>query len=356
MEQTIAESAGLRFAAIRAGKWRRQHGVGKLRQLADPGTLGPNLRDLTRIVRGLGKSLVILRQYRPDVVFIKGGFVGLPVGIAARILRIPYVVHESDLHPGQTNRVLAPAAQRIATGFPADKYHGIWPARKVVHTGLPIRSQLVSRHQLEGALRFGFDPKQPVVLVVGGSQGARTINDLMVQIAPALSNHAQVLHLTGEGEIERVRFALGRHEGLDTSRYVAKPFLLEDMGLALAAADIVVARAGATTIAEMAILRKPTIFIPNMVMAGHQLANAQLLSRAGAAHVLKETNLTAPRLQAEILGLLESKEEQAKLSKAIAAFAVADGAERLAQVILDVAAENAGEKAEPGVRDDEDDV
>lgn len=338
MEATIASSAGLEFAAIRAGKWRRRHGAGKLRMLLDPTTLGPNLRDITRTLRGFGASVRILHQFKPDVIFLKGGYVSVPVGLAARVLGIPYVIHESDLIPGQSNRILAPHATRIATGFPADKYK-IWPAEKLVYTGLPIRRELISRHQLEGAMHFKLDPKLPIILITGGSQGARTINDLMVEIAPRLVKTMQVIHVTGEAEIERVRFALGHKELSHPERYVTKPFLLEDFGLALAAADVVVGRAGATTIAELAVLEKPTILIPNMVMAGHQLANAQLLSRAGAARVLKEDRLTAARLSAEIEGLVASEDDQKALAGAMKPFAVADGAERLAHILIDVAGE-----------------
>ncbi len=335
LEEKIAGGAGLEFAAIPAGKFRRMHGVSALRQIFDVSTLGLNARDSIRVARGLAASLRIMRRWQPDVVFVKGGFVGLPVGIAAHLLRIPLVIHESDFTPGLTNRILARWATRIAVGFPAKGYKGL-PQDRLVYTGNLVRGALGSFHRLEGLAKFGLDPDVPVLLVTGGSQGARGINDTVVGALPELLKSVQVIHLTGEGEYERVRMAvarLGKLRGLD-GRYHAHAFLMTDMGLALAAADLVVARAGANTIAELATLAKPTILIPNYQHAGHQELNAKVLSRAGAVMALDERRLTPEGLVRAVRDLIGSEAAQVRLSKGISTFAKPDSAVELARLIL----------------------
>jgi UDP-N-acetylglucosamine--N-acetylmuramyl-(pentapeptide) pyrophosphoryl-undecaprenol N-acetylglucosamine transferase len=334
MEAKIAAASGIDFAAISAGKFRRMHGTSKLSQVFDLSTLGLNARDSLRVARGIAGSLKILRQWKPDVIFVKGGFVGLPVGIAAHILRIPYVIHESDFTPGLTNRILSRWATKIAVGFPIKGYHDL-PKDRLVYTGSPVRTELAKRHRLEGLATLKLSADLPVLLVTGGSQGAQAINDCLVEALSQLLEFTQVIHLTGEQDFERVRFEvkrLGKVKHLE--RYHPHAFLMEEMSAALAAADIVVARAGANTISELATLAKPTILIPNYLHAGHQEANAKVLSRAGAVSVLDERRLTPAGLVAAVRNLFGSETEQARLSKGIASFAKPDAANELAQLIL----------------------
>lgn len=310
------------------------HGASKLRQVFDFSTLGLNARDSVRATRGLFASLRILRRWKPDVVFVKGGFVGLPVGIAAHLLRIPYVIHESDFTPGLTNKILSRWAAKIAVGFPVKGYHEL-PKGRLVYTGNPVRGELSRRHRLEGLATFKLDTDLPVLLVTGGSQGARAINDCLVQALPELTEFTQILHLTGETEYERVLFEVKRLGKLKyPQRYQAHAFLLKEMSDALAAADIVVARAGANTITELATLGKPTILIPNYLHAGHQEANALVLSRAGAVISLDERRLTPASLVITVRNLFGSEEEQARLIKAIKIFAKPSAATELAQLIV----------------------
>lgn len=310
------------------------HGASKLSQVFDLSTLGLNARDSVRVARGLVASLRILRRWKPDVVFVKGGFVGLPVGIAAHLLKIPYVIHESDFTPGLTNKILSRWAAKVAVGFPVKGYHEL-PKDRLVYTGNPVRSELSRRHRLEGLAAFKLDASLPVLLITGGSQGARAINDCIIQALPELTEFTQVLHLTGELEYERVLFdvkRLGKVKHL--KRYQAHAFLLKEMSYALAAADIVVARAGANTITELATLGKPTILIPNYLLAGHQEANAKVLSRAGAVISLDERRLTSTLLVTTVRNLFGSDEEQARLIKAIRTFAKPSAAADLAQLIV----------------------
>lgn len=270
------------------------------------------------------------------MVFVKGGYVGLPVGMAARLLRRPLVIHESDIEPGLTNQFLSKYADVIATGFPTDSYKK-WQGRKLVYTGIPFREQILKAHRLEGIAKFKLEPDLPVILVTGGSQGAASINRAVVGALPELVKRYQVLHIAGEKQIEQVRFEVGRKELPRPEHYHLFAFLLTEMGEALAAADVVVGRAGATTLAELAALGKPAVLIPNNLMAAHQLANARLLSRAGAARVIQEEKLSSSSLVHEIDFVMNSAEEQARLTAAIKQFAVPDAAERLARLILNSA-------------------
>ncbi len=336
MEERIVVARGLRFAGIKAGKFRRNHFAGKLGKVLNLSTLGPNARDALRTVGGVGDALRILRKYKPDVVFLKGGFVCVPVGIAAKLLKIPFVTHESDITPGLANRIVGKWAVKIAVGFPLSSYHG-FGAGRLVFTGSPVRTEIMGAHRLAGLAKFHLSDKLPVVFVTGGSAGARQVNDAVIGALPELLAVCQVIHLTGEGEYERVRFALKRVGQLEhADRYQAFGFLTSDMGMAMAAADLVISRAGANTVAELAVLEKPTVLIPNYEMAGHQVENARALSRAGAARVLNGENLTGEKLAGEVKRLLSDDEEMERLSRGIAKYAKPDAAQELAGLILEV--------------------
>lgn len=341
MEAKIAAGASIDFAAISAGKFRRLQGEASPLQklIIGMGLAGVNARDAARVAVGLRQAIVILRRYQPDVVFIKGGYVGLPVGLAARLLRIPYVVHESDTSLGLTNRILSRWAAEVGVGFPVEYYHSLPASLTLTYVGNPVRPEVLGQHRLAGLAAFGLSGDLPVVLVTGGSQGARSINDCLVDSLSELTKHCQILHITGELEIERIRFDVKRL-GANLprpERYQPHSFLGSQMGLAFAAADLVVSRAGANTIAELALLAKPTILIPNATMAGHQLATAKLMGRHGAARILDESRLTPERLVADITAILASEQEQSYLSKAIAQLARPSAASDLARLIVGAA-------------------
>jgi UDP-N-acetylglucosamine--N-acetylmuramyl-(pentapeptide) pyrophosphoryl-undecaprenol N-acetylglucosamine transferase len=336
LEAKIARSVGLEFKAIQAGKFRR-YGLG-WRMFLDIATLGQNLADGIKVVQGTASSWGIIRKFKPDVIFCKGGYVSLPVGLAARLCGTKYVIHESDVDPGLTNRVLAKAASKIAVGFPVENYRQ-WPAAKLVFTGSPVRQDVVGRHRLEGLAKFKLSDKSPIVLVVGGSQGARSINDATVGALPELLKQYQLIHIAGERDVERVRSQVKRMGIIDHENYRLVSFMQEGLGLAYAAADVVVSRAGATTIAELAALAKPAILVP----AGHlhdQPHNAKVLGRLGAAKVVQDDRLTPESLMLSLKQILESPEEQQLLMHAIGRFGVKDADERLADVILGAASVN----------------
>lgn len=347
MEAKIVAGVGLPFAPISAGKFRRNHFDSGFAKIFNLNTLGPNARDTLKTVQGVGQALRILRSFKPDVVFLKGGFVCLPVGIAAKMLNIPFVIHESDATPGLTNRILSRWAERIATGFPVKNYRAFEPA-KLVYVGNPVRADILKAHRLEGLAHFKLDESLPVVLITGGSQGAAQINNAVLEALPHLVKYCQIIHQTGEGEIGRLTFELSRRQKMPhLERYHPYGFLMGDMGLALAAADLVIGRAGVNTINDSAVLGKPTILIPNFEMAGHQVENAKVLSRQGAVRVLDGSRLTGTLLEAEINHVLGDDAEQERLSAAIRGFGRPEAAEELARLVLGSGQTNGTDKQKP---------
>ena len=353
LEERVVGSAGIKFKPIQAGKFRRMHAASALEKVMNLHTLGPNARDALRTVQGLAGALAILRKFKPDVVFAKGGFVAFPVGLAAAMMRIPLVIHESDVAPGLGSRVLGRWATKIAVGFPERSYKDFDRSR-LVFTGSPVRQEILKVHRLEGLAKFGLDDKLPVVFVTGGSGGARQINDAVVEALPELLEATQVLHLTGEGEYSRVQFAVGRLGRLEhNERYQSFGFLMGEMAYALAASDLCVARAGANTIAELAALGKPAVLIPNYEMAGHQVENARVLARSGAARVLNGAKLTSAQLAGEVKRLIGDPEECERLSKGIKQYYKPDAARELAQLILDTGRVGERGEQEPNLDDKE---
>jgi UDP-N-acetylglucosamine--N-acetylmuramyl-(pentapeptide) pyrophosphoryl-undecaprenol N-acetylglucosamine transferase len=336
MEARIVAASGIRFAAITSGKFRRDQraGVSLISKLFNPATLGLNARDMVRVGRGIMASLRIIRAFKPDVIFLKGGFVCLPVGLAAHLLRLPYVIHESDVSPGLANRILSRWAQKIAVGFPTKSYPGFEAAR-LEYVGNPIRLEILSAHRLEGLAAFNLSDKLPVILVTGGSQGAAEINDVVISALPQLLERYQIIHQTGEGELARITFELSRQGDIpNVERYHPYAFLMKEMPLALAAADVIIGRAGVGTISDSAALRKPTILIPNNQMAAHQMANARMLARMGAVRVIDNAKLTPERLIGEVSRILDNPREAAALSQAIGEFARPEAARDLARLVL----------------------
>ena len=336
MEAKIVAGVGLTFAPISAGKFRRNHFDSGFAKIFNVNTLGPNARDTLRTVQGVGQAMRILRTFKPDVVFLKGGYVCLPVGIAAKMLGIPFIIHESDATPGLTNRILSRWASKIAVGFPEKSYQ-MFERSKLVYVGNPVRADILTAHRLEGLAHFHLDDGVPVILITGGSQGAAQINNVVLAALERLTEKYQIIHQTGEGEIARITFELSRMPKTKTIlRYHPYGFLMGDMGLALAAADLVIGRAGVNTINDSAVLGKPTILIPNYEMAGHQVQNARVLSRQGAVRVLDGAKLTADGFADEIDHVLGDEKEQDRLSVAIRTFGRPHAAEELASLVLKI--------------------
>lgn len=273
---------------IASGKFRRYHHLTLWQHIIWPSLMWRNFVDLFKIIGGFFQSFWKLIWWRPDVVFTKGGFVCLPVGMAARVLGIPLVIHDSDAHPGLTNRILARWATTIATGAPLEYYS--YPAEKSHYVGIPVNEAfrpLTKEVQDAAKKKWGVDPKQPLLVVTGGGLGARRLNNTIIEVLDTLQRLASVILVSGTAQYDEVRAQYPK----DTKHLQVRPFV-DTMHELLGAADIVVTRAGATTILELAALRKPTILVPNAALTGgHQLKNAAVYEEAQVAIVLDEDKM-----------------------------------------------------------------
>lgn len=325
--------------AIWAGKLRRYHGVPWWQQLGDLPTLFRNLRDVFLIGMGFTQSAWLIARDRPDVVFLKGGFVCLPVGLAAALFKVPIVIHDSDAHPGLTNRLISKWATLIATGSPVEYYS--YPKNITRYTGIPTDQSFkpVSRdEQLKLKADLGLpDITWPLVVVTGGGLGARRVNRAMVLIArQLLDQEVAIMHITGEKNLALVADKAPPHPC-----YIIKSFVSDGMAKVIGAADIVITRAGATSLLEIAAMQKPTIIVPNKILSGgHQLKNAAVYDEAGAAVVLDEADLqhNPGLLLKSIEELLPGSAKARRLSQAIATFVKPQAASEVAELITATAA------------------
>ena len=268
--------------------------VGKLRRYFDL----KNFTDPFRVIKGIAQATSIIREIRPNVVFAKGGFVSVPVVYGAKLNGVPVVTHESDMTPGLANKLCLPISKVQCCTFPeAVKY-----ARgKGVHTGTPIRPEILKGDRQRGRERFGFNENRPVLMVVGGSSGAQAINQVIWQSLPHLTENFQVLHLCGKGNLTSV------YEG--TSNYVQREYLNEEMADAYACADVLVSRAGSNALCEILAVRKPALLIPYPKGAsrGDQLLNADSFKARGFSHVLLQENMTPQTLVQEVERLYQDR-------------------------------------------------
>jgi UDP-N-acetylglucosamine--N-acetylmuramyl-(pentapeptide) pyrophosphoryl-undecaprenol N-acetylglucosamine transferase len=322
---------------ISAGKYRRYHGSGFWSQLSDVGTLLKNFRDVFLIGAGYVQSLALLRRFKPDVVFAKGGYVCLPVGYAAKTLGISVVIHDSDTRPGLTNTLLSKFAVGIATGSPLENYP--YAKERSVYTGVPIDpafhpftsdEQTMAKRRLHVA-----DVDKPLVVVTGGGLGAKSINDAVVAIAPNLIEQGiNLYHITGKNHYDEVK---GRAS--DQPGYQVVPFIYEGMADVLGAANLVIARGSATFLQELAALAKPVIIIPGSHL-GDQVKNAAVYAKAHAAVVLSDEQIADSQLlQQAILSCFQNHGETLAMADRFHAFARPDAALDVARLIVRVGGE-----------------
>ena len=317
-----------------AGKFRRYHHLTVFQQLTWPSLVLKNFGDAFKVGVGFIQSFFKLIFWRPDVVFTKGGYVCLPVGLAARLLRIPLVIHDSDAHPGLTNRVLSKWATAIGTGAPLEYYS--YPKAKSKYVGIPIAAEFhpfTTSEQVAAKKEWGIDPTMPLIVVTGGGLGATRINEVVAESLHSLQQLGSVVLVAGAGQYDELRAFLPA----DDEHFQLYPFVT-NMHSLLGAADLVVTRAGATTILELAALEKPTILIPNgKLTGGHQLKNAAVYEKAGAVVVLNEEALVAePTLLAKEIKLLFSEpNETSAMAERFKLFAKPDAAKDMATMIVD---------------------
>lgn len=324
----------IRVDTIVSGKLRRYHHLKWWQQLMKFRTITlPNIIDVVKVGVGFVQCLCKLIAWRPDVVFTKGGYVCLPVGLAAHALRIPLVIHDSDAHPGLTNRVLARWADAIGTGAPLKFYP--YPREISQYVGVPIMEDFVpysDEQRRDVKVKLGFNPVRPLVVVTGGGLGARRINDAVVAMLSQLTKQTNVILITGAQQYSDIRARVPN----DTSKVHIHDFISSGLVDMLGAADIVVARAGATTILELAALAKPTILVPNgYLTGGHQLKNAAVYEEKGAVRVIDELQLDDhPEVLVQAIeALLADRAAMARMGAAFLTFAHPHAARDMAEMI-----------------------
>jgi UDP-N-acetylglucosamine--N-acetylmuramyl-(pentapeptide) pyrophosphoryl-undecaprenol N-acetylglucosamine transferase len=321
MEADLVQRAGVPFTAIPAAGL---HGV-SLRAL--PG-------NLWQLARGTRTAQQVLHSFQPDVLLLTGGFVGVPMALAGH--RLPTLLYVPDIEPGLALKAMARLADQIAVTA-EDSRDYFSQSGKIVVTGYPTRSELSGWNRTNAREKFGLTQELPVVFVFGGSKGARSINRAVLAILPTLLERAQVIHITGRldwDEVQVVRRGLDSHLA---SRYHPFDYLYEDMGAALAAADLAVCRAGASTLGELPLYGLPAILIPYPYAWRYQKVNADYLERRGAAEILVDDHLNE-NLLPTLERLLDDPQRLERMSKAMQHLATPDAAIHLASLIHGLAA------------------
>lgn len=288
IERTLIEAEGIPYYGISTGKLRRY--LSK-----------ENIKDMFRVVKGIGEARKLIKKLKPDLVFSKGGFVAVPVVLGAKSNNVPVIIHESDITPGLANKIAMPSARVVCSTFPETLQYV--PKGKGVHTGTPIRKELFEGDRQKGLAACKFTGEKPVLLMMGGSLGAVKLNNCLREILPELVKTFDVIHLCGKGNLD-AHFR-------DQEGYMQFEYVSDGLNDLLAAADIIVSRAGSNSISEFLALKKPHLLIPLSAKAsrGDQILNAASFEKQGFARVLDEDEMTAESMKAEIFELYENKDK-----------------------------------------------
>ena len=275
IERKLIENAGIEYSGISSGKLRRYF---DLKNFSDP----------FRVLKGCAEARRLIKKYRPDVVFSKGGFVSVPVVLAAKHYKIPTIIHESDMTPGLANKICIPSAAKVCCNFPETLAY--LPNDKAVLTGSPIRQELLEGDRITGLNYSGLSASRPIILVIGGSLGSVAVNRAVRAVLPKILETYQVIHICGKGNLDE--HLIGRN-GYVQYEYVDAP-----LRHLFAAADLIISRAGANSICEILALKKPNILIPLSASAsrGDQILNARSFEKQGFSKVLEEEQLTDDNL------------------------------------------------------------
>ncbi len=324
MERELVQQSGLDFAGYHALLAGPMHGVGPPRALFS----------LLKLSVGALQALVLLLRLKPAVILLTGGWANLPVALSARLLGVPSVVYLPDIEPGLAIKALGPFARRIAVTVEASARY--FPAGKTVVTGYPLQENRLNATREEARAHFGLDRTRKTLLVFGGSRGARNINRALgARLAELLDDGLQVIHITGELDWERAMRAAGDLK--DHPDYRAFPYLHADMGLAFAAADLALCRAGASALAELPLFALPAILVPYPYAWRYQKVNADYLSERGAALRLNDEDMPA-RLYETISALIHDEARLGEMRERSRALAKSDGAANLARLLIDTGA------------------
>lgn len=321
---------------VPAGKLRRYHHFRLVDYLVKPGILISNFIDLFKIIGGFLRSIVILIRLKPDVVFMKGGYVCLPVGWAAKLLGYPIVIHDSDARPGLTNRLLAPIATKIATGFPLENYS--YDPKKTVYTGVPIYDsfRLVDAEQKLNAKRKMLsdsvitDTPELLVVAFAGSLGSATINQSVIETARQMSDNRSVQFYLVAG---RNNYAKATEQATGLTNISLRDFVATGMDELLAAADIVVARGSATGLQELAGLGKAVVAVPARQLSD-QHRNVIVFAKADAVIEMTDERLEQGELTAVIRDLVTDPARRQQLASNLHSFARPNAASEVAKLLV----------------------
>lgn len=272
IEKGLIAALDVPYTGIDSGKLRRYFDI-------------KNFSDPFRVVKGFAQAVGLMHKIKPDVVFSKGGFVSVPVVLAAKTCGIPAIIHESDITPGLANKIAIKGAKKVCCNFPETlKY---LPSDKAVLTGSPIRRELLSGNKDKAYKLCNFpSEKKPVLLIIGGSLGSKTINEAVRKVLPELLKDFHIIHLCGKGNLDESL--------VGTVGYAQFEYANEELTDMLALADLAISRAGANSICELLALHKPNILIPLSAAAsrGDQILNANSFEKQGFSYVIKEEDVT----------------------------------------------------------------
>lgn len=287
IEKELIEQFGIPYHGISSGKLRRYFSL-------------KNFTDPFRIIKGLAEADKLIKTLQPDVIFSKGGFVSVPVVMAGKRRHVPTIIHESDMTPGLANKLSIPSATKVCCNFPETLEH--LPKDKAVLTGSPIRQELLSGNKIAALDFCGLTSEKPVILIIGGSLGSVAVNNAVRAILPELLKDFQVIHLCGKGKID---------ESLqNVNGYVQFEYVQSELKDIFALTDLIISRAGANAICEIAALRKPNLLIPLSASAsrGDQILNARSFERQGFSVVIEEEELTNEKLLSSIQKLYANRD------------------------------------------------
>lgn len=295
IEKKLIEEMGIPYTGISSGKLRRYMSI-------------KNFSDPFRVIKGYSEAKKMVREYKPDVLFSKGGFVSVPVVLACKKYKVPIIIHESDMTPGLANKISIPYASTICHNFPETAKH--LPEGKALLTGSPIRAELLQGEKSKGLALCGFTADKPVIMVTGGSLGAVALNNAVRAALPELLKDFQIVHLCGKGKLD---------ESLKSTKgYIQFEYIKEDMKDIFAMSDLIISRAGANAICEIQALAIPNILIPLPASAsrGDQILNAGSFKKQGFSEVLDEETLNTDILLKTVKEVYENRQKYTDNMKA----------------------------------------
>ena len=340
LENELAPAAGFPLAVIKAGKLQRY-------------VSWTTVTGIARVPVGITQAIGVVRKFRPDVVFTSGGYVSVPAGLAARLNGVPLLMHNQDVPPLLSNRLIAPLATRISVVF-ADSL-SYFPARKTLQLGNPVRQAILDMRHVspqEARRQLELDAELPLLLVTGGSQGARHLNQVVCRTLPDLLPFCQVLQISGKLLLQETRElaeqAMAKLDAGMRQRYRLVPYLNEEMPAALQAAELVLCRSGAATLCELAVLGKPSILVPLPPAIGSspQEANAVMFGHSGAAQVIKDTDLKRELLVERVKSIFTSNTLSQSMAEAARTFARPDATQDIVAEVMRIATMKSEKKDE----------